>query len=150
MYRLYRPSLWLLLVLLLLSACRVAEHPSSPKDTVTTFFQQEQAGNFGSSWELLHPELQERWSKEQYIQQRSRFLMEEMGAKTFDFALGEVQSLPDWSSPLTGAIYEGIQLIPTKMTFHSKWGAQTLLQNYYLVQVDGQWRILWDVVAGVD
>ena len=60
---------------------------------VETFYKKEQAGDYGSSWELFHSLMQQRFRKSDYIQMRAHVTMQDFGAKTFTFSLEEPKLL---------------------------------------------------------
>ena len=117
----------------------------SPTELVEQFLALEQQGDYGSAWEKLHPEIRQIWPKETYIQQRAKIFMDVLGARAFAYETGEVETLDDWTSPLTGTTYTDVHLVPTKLTFSSPFGTMSLLQNYYVVNDAAQGYILWDI-----
>jgi len=132
-------------LLALLGGCVFFAKQESPTAWVEQFLTLEQQGDYGSSWEKLHPEIQHRWPKETYIQLRAKIFMDILGARNFVFETGKVQALNNWTSPLSNTTYTDVTLVPTKLTFTSPFGTVTLLQNYYVVQADGRYSILWDI-----
>ncbi|MFO7262712.1 MAG: hypothetical protein A6D91_04340 [Bacillaceae bacterium G1] len=141
-----KKNLWLFFaVLVLLGGCALFGPQESPTALVEQFLALEQQGDYGSAWEKLHPEVQHIWPKERYIQQRAKIFMDVMGARTFTFEIGDIQTLDEWISPMTGTTYTNVHLVPTKLTFSSPFGTVSLLQNYYVIQNNGQHAILWDI-----
>ena len=141
---------WLLLCVIgclvtVLGGCGFFAKKESPTEWVEQFLTLEQQGDYGSAWEKLHPEIQQVWPKETYIQQRAKVFMDALGAQTFTFETGQVQTLENWISPLSGTTYADVHLVPTKLTFTSPFGTMSLLQNYYVVLENGQSYILWDI-----
>ncbi len=134
-----------LLLLFLLSGCGLLKNKENPTDLVEQFLSLEQQGNFGSSWEKLHPEIQQYLPKETYIQERAKVFMEVLGAKKFEYQVGKPQTVEEWINPLTGSTFTEVQLVPTKITFSSPFGTMSLLQNYYLAFSGDAWHILWDI-----
>jgi hypothetical protein len=134
-----------LLLSLLLSGCGLLKNKENPTELVEQFLYLEQQGNFGSSWEKLHPEIQQYWPKEAYIQERAKVFMQIFGARQFEYQLGKPETIEEWTNPLTGTTFTKVQLVPTKITFSSAFGTMSLLQNYYLAMSGDTWYILWDI-----
>lgn len=140
------PILVTAIVLLgLVSGCGLFKKEENPAQWVARFLALEQRGDYGSSWEMLHPEIRQMWPKEMYIQQRARIFMDVLGARAFTYETGEVRKLDDWISPSSGHTFTDVYLVPTKLTFSSPFGTMSLLQNYYVVDGETQRYILWDI-----
>ena len=59
-------------LLVLISFINYLFSPSyKAKKVVEAFYTYEQSGDFADSWELLHPLMKEKWSKTQFMTDRS-------------------------------------------------------------------------------
>lgn len=61
--------------------------PSSPKEAVQDFYRMEQNGNFGDAWELFHPLMKDRFTKNAYVTERAHIYMSHYGVSTFTFEI---------------------------------------------------------------
>ncbi len=71
---------------------------SKPENLVEEFYELEQEGDFGSSWELFHSQMKQRFNKDQYIQSRAHVFMQDMKVKSFTFELGKTKKHDEWQA----------------------------------------------------
>ncbi|MGM0876407.1 MAG: DUF4878 domain-containing protein [Bacillota bacterium] len=115
-----------------------------PKDVVKEFYQSEQEGDFGSAWELFHPMMQERFSKNAYVTERSHIYMSHLGVETFSFELSEEEEVQNWKMNKDTEKFPEAYRVEVEQTFKSKFGTFTIIQDIYAVKVEDEWRIVWD------
>ncbi|MGJ7922703.1 hypothetical protein [Neobacillus sp. LXY-4] len=125
-------------------ASLVGSVKSKPEKLVEQFFELEQEGDFGSSWELFHSQMKERFNKDQYIQSRAHVFMQDMSAKTFTFELGGTEKLDKWKVADGAPSLKNVHEVTVFQTFHSRFGKFTIEHPCYVVQEKGEWRLLWD------
>lgn len=115
----------------------------TPQQVVAQFYQYEQKGNFGSSWELLHPVIKEKYNKDTYIQRRAHVFMEDLGVDTFQFEMGQATAEASWKmSPLSPPL-SNVTKIPVTLHYQSEFGDFKLLQDVYVVKEVEQYYIAW-------
>jgi hypothetical protein len=117
---------------------------SDPKDVVEAFYQYEQDGDFGSAWELFHPVMQERFSKNAYVTERSHIYMSHYGVQTFSFELGDEEEVQNWKMSKDAKKFPEANRIKVKQTFKSKFGTFTVIQDIYVVKVKDEWKVVWE------
>jgi len=120
---------------------------SGALETVKRFYQAEQAGDFGSAWELFHPQMQERFDKASYIQKRAHIIMQDFGARTFEFEAEDPQPVIGWKMDSDAAEISSAYKVVVRQTFHSPYGNFELVQPCYVTQESGEWRLLWSYEA---
>lgn len=113
---------------------------------VKKFYAFEQAGDFGSSWELFHPLMEAYFNKSAYIQRRAHITMQDYGVKTFQFRTSEPKLLIGWRMNKEAAPFaEAYEIIVTQV-FQTPFGNFELVQPCYAVWESGEWRMLWSYV----
>lgn len=117
---------------------------SEPEKLVEQFFELEQEGDFGSSWELFHSQMKQRFNKDQYIQSRAHVFMQDMDTKSFTFKLGDKDEHDEWRAQEDGPALKNVHEVIVYQTFHTKFGKFTIEHPCYVVQEKGEWRLLWD------
>jgi hypothetical protein len=110
---------------------------------VAHFYELEQAGDFGSSWELFHPLMQQRFDKSTYIRNRAQSLMQDFGVDTFDFSLGKPERLTDWRQSEGAAPISEVYRIVATLLFKSPYGNFEIVQPCLAAYDAGEWKLLW-------
>lgn len=120
---------------------------SSPElaaeNTVSSFYLHEQNNDFASSWELFHPQMKSIFKKSDYIQYRNHIFVDQLGAKTFDYSVGEAQAISNWKMTEQAEPLSGVYEVPVTQHYKSNFGNFTLQQNIYVVKEEDVWRVLW-------
>ena len=114
-----------------------------PEDVVAAFYRYEQEGDFGSAWELFHPVMQERFSKNAYVTERSHIYMSHYGVETFSFELGKEEDVQNWKMAKDAEEFEYASRVEVEQTFKSKFGIFKVIQDIYVVEEEDGWRIVW-------
>ncbi|RKD22100.1 hypothetical protein BEP19_13365 [Ammoniphilus oxalaticus] len=116
-----------------------------PKEVVEKFYAYEQAGDFGSSWELFHPLMKEKFNKQQYIQARARVFLEDFGVETFEVRIGELVEESSWRMSPLSPVLTDTQKAPVLLVYHSIFGDLQIRQDVYVAldEENSDYRILW-------
>ncbi|WP_147534159.1 hypothetical protein [Bacillus marasmi] len=125
-------------------ASLVASLKSKPEKVVEQFYQLEQEGDFGSSWDLFHSQMKERFNKDQYIQSRAHVFMQDMNAHSFTFKLGDTEKHDEWRATQGGKALKNVHQVTVYQTFQSKFGKFTIEHPCFVVEEKGEWKLLWD------
>ncbi|NMD68789.1 hypothetical protein HHO41_00715 [Bacillus sp. DNRA2] len=125
-------------------ASLVASSKNKPEHLVEQFYKLEQEGDFGSSWDLFHSQMKERFNKDQYIQSRAHVFMQDMDAHSFTFELGDTKKHHEWQATDGGKPLKNVHEVIVLQTFHSKFGHFTIEHPCYVVKEKGEWKLLWD------
>ncbi|MGE6203931.1 hypothetical protein [Guptibacillus hwajinpoensis] len=112
--------------------------------TVKEFYLYEQSGDFKKSWNLFHPEMQNRFSDEQYSQLRSQLITQDIGATSFTFDIGKVKTKKNWRSGVNGVIMKKVYTMKVTLQFHDQFGNFDLVQEVFVIKEDGEYKVLWD------
>lgn len=119
------------------------ESSMTPQEVVVQFYQYEKAGDFGSSWELFHSLVKEKFNKNDYIQRRANTFMEDFGVETFDFTLGDAITEGSWKMSPLSPVLTNVTRIPVTLLYHSRFGDFKLMQDVFVVKEKEQYRVLW-------
>ncbi|TMW72341.1 hypothetical protein [Alteribacter natronophilus] len=123
--------------LVLTSGSRQAER------TVDTFYSLEQEGKFASSWELFHTDMQSRFTRESYIQDRSHVFINHFGVDTFEYELSSPKKVTHWQKHEEAVALDVYKVIATKK-YRGKYGYFEFVQHVFVAQENGEWKVLWD------
>ncbi|KIL47455.1 hypothetical protein [Jeotgalibacillus campisalis] len=112
-------------------------------DAAEEFYKLEQQGEASSSWDFLHPDLQKRFSKDQYIIGRSALFKDHLQSESFTYTLGAPNKIDSWqmthdTTPIP--VYE----VEARIGLDSAYGKMELVQYLYVTELDDEWKILWD------
>lgn len=112
-------------------------------EVVAQFYDFEQEGDFGSSWELFHSLMKEKYKKSDYVQTRAHVFMQHFGTNTFVYHLSEPDrtfdvQLIEGKEPLNE-----VYLVTVTQIYHSSFGNFKIVQPVYAAEESGEWRILW-------
>ncbi|QOR84127.1 hypothetical protein IMZ17_16865 [Geobacillus stearothermophilus] len=113
------------------------------KEIVDTFYRYEQAGDFGSSWELFHPLMKKKFPKDVYIQRRAHVFMQDFGVETFDYRIDEVENLSSWSMSDENKPLHDVYRVRVIQTFHSVFGVFEIHQDVFVATEKGEKSILF-------
>ncbi|RAP75297.1 hypothetical protein [Paenibacillus montanisoli] len=121
-----------------------AEHALA---AVEQFYAYEQAGDFGSSWELFHPEMKKRFSKADYIQKRAHIMLQDFGVTTFEVETGHPAEVADWQMSVNAEPITEVYEVVVKQIFQSPYGNFEIVQPCYAANDAGEWKLLWSYQA---
>lgn len=113
------------------------------EQTVQQFYKYEQEGDYGSSWELFHPQMKEIYTKDYYIQLRAHVFMQQLGATHMQLALGNPERLEEWRLSEGAQPLEDVYRLEAEQRFLSSFGLLTLRQEVYAVKETEGWLLLW-------
>lgn len=114
------------------------------KQVVQEFYTYESHADFRRSWELLHTEMKAKFGRGGYVQDRAHVFNGHFGADTFSFDIGKAEELKSWKMEKDGEVFESAYEFEVKQDYHGKYGHFVFVQYVYVVEEDGEWRILWD------
>jgi hypothetical protein len=117
---------------------------NDPEELVEEFYEMEQEGDFGSSWELFHSQMKQRFTKEQYIQSRAHVFMQDMKVHSFSFEIGDSEKINNWQVENGAKELKDVYKVPVAQTFHSQFGTFMIEQDCYVVMEENEWKLLWD------
>ena len=111
---------------------------------VEAFYTFEQDGDFGDSWELLHPLMKEKWTKTDYMRDRIHVFVGHFGTETFEFAVVKDIEIKDWSMAEEIQPLDIVYKYNVTQTYRGKYGKFSFSQEVYVAKDGDDWRILWD------
>lgn len=121
---------------------------SSTKDTaietVDTFYSHEQNGAFSESWAMFHPQMKEKVSKVDYLQDRPEMLYRIFGAETFTYTLENAEKIERWAMESGAEPIDNVYKVNVTQSFQGKYGRFHIERDVYTTEMDGKWLILWD------
>lgn len=132
----------ILLFILILSLFRSSPEDEA-RDLVDSFYKYEQDADFGSSWELFHPLMQERFDKADYIQQRNHVFVGHFGTDTFKYTVETPEKIKSWQMTKNTATLHDVYKVPITQTFKSTYGTFTIHQDVFVAEEDGKLTVLW-------
>lgn len=125
------------------SSPTTTEEVDSPEAVVKQFYTYEQSGDFGSSWEMFHPLMKERFAKQTYIQQRAHIFMQHFGAETFEFELGDPALVSDWKMSPEAPLMPQAFKVPVTLSYQSAFGDFSIQQDVFVVQEEDKYLLMW-------
>lgn len=132
-----------LLLIYIVSSLFMGEERKA-KDAVIDFYDYESAANYGKSWELLHTEIQAKFPRGAYVQDRAHVFNGHFGADTFSYEVGDSAELSNWRIEKEGESFGTVYEFEVRLNYHGKYGHFLFVQYVYVVREDGEWRLLWD------
>src|SRR5699024_18114 len=113
-------------------------------EAVIAFYAYEQDADFSDSWEMFHPLMKEKFDKVDYMQDRAHVFMDHFGVTTFTYTVGQVTEIKEWSMENDAEPIDIVYQVPVTQVFKGEYGNFSLVQNVFVTEVDGEWKILWD------
>ncbi|WP_454189937.1 hypothetical protein [Paenibacillus sp. Marseille-Q7038] len=117
---------------------------------VEQFYDYEQEGDFGSSWELFHSLMKERYKKPDYVQTRAHVFMRHFGTNTFQYERSEPERKFDVQLVEGKEALKEVYLITVTQIYHSSFGNFKIVQPVYAAEESGDWRVLWSFQKSED
>ncbi|MGE7182781.1 hypothetical protein ACQKKK_02020 [Peribacillus sp. NPDC006672] len=138
-------ALAIILLALAAGVCIIFLWPSGSKSVVEDFYEYESEAEFGKSWDLLSSEMKLRFpNRADYVQNRSHVFLQHMDVETFQYDIGRIKKVKNWSLDKGGRVHKTAFKIPVTQVFNSRFGVFKLEQECYVVKEKGEWRLLWD------
>lgn len=134
------------LVVLLFFSVRGALQSSKEEEAVSVvneFYTYEQEGDFGSSWELFHSQMKEKYKKPDYVQTRAHVFMQHFGTNTFKYELSKPERNYDIQLVEGKETLGEVFMITVSQTYYSSFGNFKIVQPVYVTEESGEWRLLW-------
>lgn len=117
---------------------------SAPRDIVEEFYISEQEGDFGSAWDLFHPVMKERFTKNAFVTERSHIYMGHYGVSSFSFKVLDSKKMKKRKMAKEGPEFQNPHRITVEQTIKSKFGTFTIKQYIYVVKDKEEWKIIWE------
>lgn len=114
------------------------------KEAIDTFYEYEQDGAFSDSWAMFHPQMKDKFTKVDYLQDRPAMLLNEIGVDTFTYTLGEPKRIQNWTMETGAEPIDVVYKSTVTLAFQGKYGNLEWKQDVYTTELDGGWMILWD------
>ncbi|MCM3786669.1 hypothetical protein M3231_27420 [Neobacillus mesonae] len=134
------------LVALLFFSVRGALQSSEEEEAVNIvkeFYTYEQEGDFGSSWELFHSQMKEKYKKPDYVQTRAHVFMQHFGTNTFKLELSKPERHYDVQLIEGKETLGEVYIVTVTQTYNSSFGNFKIVQPVYAAEESGEWRVLW-------
>ncbi|SEQ21150.1 hypothetical protein [Piscibacillus halophilus] len=132
----------ILLFISFLSFTKSSEEQAA--EAVHQFYKLEQKGTFSESWEMFHPQMQQKFEKSHYLQDRPHVFMNHFGVDTYTYTISDPTEVQDWSMESGVEPIDRAFLFKVYKTYKGKYGNFTIVQDVYTAEVQGEWSILWD------
>ncbi|MBU9714937.1 hypothetical protein KS419_24640 [Bacillus tamaricis] len=116
---------------------------SQAKKAVDQFYSYEQDARYSSSWDMFHPKMQDRFSRNNYMQDRAHVFMNHFGVDTFDYSLGRAKRIKEWRMTEDGEELDVYRITVTK-SYRGHYGNFKIVKDVFVTKEDGTWMILWD------
>jgi hypothetical protein len=116
----------------------------SPEQVIEEFYEYEQNGDFGNSWEMFHLEMKKKFGKSSYIQTKNHVFLGHMGVDTFEVKVGEIEKIKKFPFSKDGPTFKDVRSAKVDLLFDSQFGTLTISQVCYVAQEKGKWKILWN------
>ncbi|WP_051556393.1 hypothetical protein [Alkalihalobacterium bogoriense] len=114
------------------------------KKTVQQFYKHEQNWDFISAWELFHPDMQAKFTKPSYLQNRSHIFMDHFGVDSFSFTLEKPKKRTNWRMNEDQEPFDTAYEITVTKEYNGTYGRFKLVQDVFVVRDEKAWKILWD------
>lgn len=111
--------------------------------TVKDFYNDEQGGDYGSAWDLLHDDMKKKFTQADYIKKRTALFIDDFGVKTFSFKIDEVDHLDQWRMTADDSYIKDVYRVTVIQSFVGVFGRVKIYQNVYVTEDKGSWKILW-------
>lgn len=125
------------------SSILTSQSPGDPQNVVEQFYSYERAGDFGSAWELFHPLMKERFTKQDYIRTRAQVFLQNFGVETFEVEMGNGTAEDSWKMSAASPELSSVQKFPVTLVYKSHFGLLKLVQDVYVAKEGEHYRILW-------
>ncbi|RXJ01662.1 hypothetical protein DS745_09275 [Anaerobacillus alkaliphilus] len=135
----------IVIVLLLFLVGKTLFGPSQ-SDIVKSFYKYEQKMDFTHSYDLFHPLMQDKFSREWYFRQRYHVFFEHFEVDTFQFTVGKGKKLSEWQMSEDSLLLENVYMFTVTKSYNSKrYGNFSLIQDVFVAKDDetGKWKVLW-------
>ncbi len=117
---------------------RKAEH------VVKEFYKHEQLQQHSQAWELLHPIVQDKFPKTNFIQDRNHVFFGHFGAEAYSFHIKNSGKKKNWRAVKDGDVLHNAHHFTVEKEYRGKYGHFYFIQEVYVVKEEGEWMIVWD------
>ncbi|UOQ48397.1 hypothetical protein MUN88_20575 [Gracilibacillus caseinilyticus] len=108
------------------------------------FYEYEQDGDFGNSWELFHSSMKKRFNKGTYMEDRAHVFLNHFGVDSFDFSLGDPTEIKNFEIAEDPTVEYTVYRIDVTCMYDSKYGYLEIKQPVILIEEESEWKVLWD------
>ncbi|GAE28156.1 hypothetical protein JCM9140_4361 [Halalkalibacter wakoensis JCM 9140] len=140
------PILFIIPVALLIGVVLLLLIPTeSQKATkaIDSFYTYEQDTQYSSSYELFHPKMKERFTREHYMQTRGNFI----GTNSFTYQISKPKKVRDWQMSADAEPFEEVYKVTVTKEIQgdSTNGNYQIKQDVYVAEnlETGDWELLW-------
>jgi hypothetical protein len=105
-----------------------------PVWTVSRIVEWERTGQFESQYDLLHPDVNRSWTREEFV----RLLSLTENQPLLESEIGRPYFLERWDH--YGEVYHHVAVVPTWLTFEENGEARRYYWEAHLVKHNGLWR----------
>jgi len=112
--------------------------------TVKEFYDDEQGGDYGSAWTLLHPQIKKKFTQADYIEKRTTLFMDDYGVKGFSYKIDDVDHLKKWRVNADSPYLKDVYRVTVIQSFTGIFGKAQLYKDVYVAKDQGEWKILWE------
>ncbi len=106
------------------------------ESTFAILFEYEKQHEYGRQYDLLHPDVQALFSRDEYI----RYMEQERPYELVDVTVGEAKLIA--SGNMMGRVYSAVQQVPVQATVRQHRELKQQAWVAYAVKADGLWRWL--------
>ncbi|UOQ45569.1 hypothetical protein MUN89_06400 [Halobacillus salinarum] len=114
------------------------------KQAVEKFYNYEQKAEFADSWSMLNSRVQKKFTKNQYIQERSDVILKHFGGEDFSYEIKHRKKLKNWSMEQGAKPIATVYSMNVVQTYHGQFGNFTMYQDVFAAKEEGKWTILWN------
>ncbi|WP_127531072.1 hypothetical protein [Paenibacillus kobensis] len=122
-----------------------AGRSEAAEKVVDEFYQLEQEGDYGSSWELFHSSMKEKYPKDKYIQTRAHIFMQDLNSSTYEYTVGQSKEVSGFRLKDQETAWDDVYSVEVKQHFETLYGPIELVQTCYVAKENGNWSFLWRI-----
>ena len=111
---------------------------------VKEFYKHEQHQQHSHAYDLLHPIVQNKFSKTSFIQDRNHVFFGHFGAEAYSFHIKKGSKKKNWRAEKDGDVLHNVRHFTVEKEYRGKYGHFFFIQEVYVVKEEGEWLIVWD------
>lgn len=120
-----------------------AGRSEAAEKVVDEFYRLEQGGDYGSSWELFHSAMKEKYPKDKYIQGRAHIFMQDLQTGTFEYTIGKSKEIDGFRLKDEETAWDRVYSVEVTQSFDTLYGPIEMVQTCYAAKENGSWSFLW-------
>ncbi|MDG5786710.1 hypothetical protein QA612_04340 [Evansella sp. AB-P1] len=114
------------------------------KNVVDAFYSYEQESRFSSSWDLFHPLMKEKFSRNNYMQDRNHVFMNHFGVDTFSYTLSRPKKKTNWRMSEDAEVIDTVYKVTVTKKYKGKYGNFQIIQDTYAAKEENDWKVMWN------